>query len=535
MGFVSKLSANHHVPATLAWLAGLCGLLLVAEVFLLLDFWHADSTAKDLRVLEVASTLISGQIAEKRQRLEQLGTVLGAEPDKSDYWLNALLADSLGAFSTDPYGFVLPGGRSPPAGTDRFVARALQDDVLITAAEPPARYILGTRPEGFSGKWLFAEFSLEPLQMILQRLMPSHNQLRIRIPEGDWIVDADGLGDAHRMDRPPASVLSNRPVANTPWLLELVPPSPSQGGFHRGYRWLALTLLLLLAALQLTVVLRIRNLRNSQKGLQADLEDARRSLDLARTQLLQSESLASLGSQVAGVAHEVNTPIGIGLTAATHMQDEVSTIEQRLAERQIRKSELTAFLKSAREATEIMVSNMQRASDLIQSFKRVAIDQTKEGKRRFDLKTYLEEVLLSLRPRLRKVPQKVQVACDQAIAMYSYPGALSQIVTNLVSNALLHAYEPDEPGTIAISATMEGDRVMLRFSDDGKGIPQEHIDKLFEPFFTTAADRGGTGLGLHVVYNLVTRRLGGEIRCESRPGQGTVFSMRIPVDPDNTK
>ena len=176
----------------------------------------------------------------------------------------------------------------------------------------------------------------------------------------------------------------------------------------------------------------------------------------------------------------------------------------------------------------MILSNLKRAAELIRSFKQVAVDRSTEDRRVFHLRAYLDEILMSLRPHLKKTEHTVSVICDPKLIMDSYPGALSQIITNLVMNSLVHAFEPGEAGRITISAAQDRDQVQINYADNGKGIPNENLDKIFEPFYTTRRGRGGTGLGLHILYNLVTQKLGGTVRCESTPGQGTSFTLLLP-------
>ena len=177
----------------------------------------------------------------------------------------------------------------------------------------------------------------------------------------------------------------------------------------------------------------------------------------------------------------------------------------------------------------MILSNLNRASELIRSFKKVAVDQTSEQRRRFRLKEYLAEVLLSLRPKLKKSRVVVEVRCPDGLEIESYPGVFSQIITNLVVNSLTHAFEPDQRGRIVFDLKVENAYLSFDYTDDGKGMGSEILGKIFEPFFTTTRSKGGTGLGLHILYNLVTQTLGGSVRCESAPGRGTTFHIILPL------
>lgn len=284
------------------------------------------------------------------------------------------------------------------------------------------------------------------------------------------------------------------------------------------------TILRMNESLELRVHERTRQLEEAN----AELKQALDQLTSAQRQLVESEKMASLGGLVAGVAHEINTPVGIGVTAASHLADKTREMTAQYAAGGLKRASLEAYLALCDESSVMILSNLKRAAELIRSFKQVAVDRSTEERRVFRLRGYLDEVLLSLRPHLKKTDHEVHVICDADISMDSYPGALSQIITNLVMNSLMHAFEPGEAGRIVITATLEGGQVQLIYVDNGKGIPPENLDKIFEPFYTTRRGRGGTGLGLHILYNLVTQKLGGTVRCESAPGQGTSFTLLLP-------
>ncbi len=180
------------------------------------------------------------------------------------------------------------------------------------------------------------------------------------------------------------------------------------------------------------------------------------------------------------------------------------------------------------EASTIIFNNLERASRLIRSFKQVSADQHSEAKRVFRIKPYLEEILLSLQPKLKKTNHKVRIQCDEHLEMDGYPGAFSQVITNLVVNSLLHAYGEEDQGCIAIQVELKDKQFYLRYSDDGKGIDAKVANRIFDPFFTTKRGDGGTGLGLYVVYNIVTQQFGGTIECVSNQGRGTTFTICFP-------
>jgi signal transduction histidine kinase len=260
-----------------------------------------------------------------------------------------------------------------------------------------------------------------------------------------------------------------------------------------------------------------------------DLRAALEKLGQARDRLVQSEKMAALGQLVAGVAHEINTPIGVALTATTHLNERTGEFRQRFLENRMKRSDLQAYIDLATESSELLRYNIQRASQLIQSFKQVAVDQTSEQHRRFDLKAYLEQLAASLAPEVRKAGHSLVVSCEPDIHVLSYPGPLAQVLSNLVSNAILHAYERGDSGTITLSCAANGGDLVLTVADHGRGISPENLGRIYDPFFTTRRGAGGTGLGLNIVFNIVTDTLKGRIDCQSELGAGTVFTLTMPL------
>lgn len=277
--------------------------------------------------------------------------------------------------------------------------------------------------------------------------------------------------------------------------------------------------------LEQRVIQRTEQLARTNRDLQQTLENLQRT----QKQLVLSEKLAALGELVAGVAHEINTPVGVALSAGSTLVEKNRTLTELFSQGEMKRSDLTQFLEESREGVDMILVNLNRASDLIRSFKMVAVDQVSEHRRLFRLREYIDEILLSLRPKLKRTSHRIIVECDPDLTVESYPGAFSQILTNLIINSLVHGFAEEESGEIRIEAVRRENVLELRYSDNGKGMEPEVQDRIFEPFFTTSRQHGSTGLGLHIVFNLVTRTLGGEIGCESRPGQGTVFHMTIPV------
>jgi len=297
----------------------------------------------------------------------------------------------------------------------------------------------------------------------------------------------------------------------------------------QGVEKAATALVSILTAIALVPVIPQALAMRTPAQLQAEVDLAVDRLRDTQERLMQNEKMASLGALVAGVAHEINTPIGIGVTAASTLEQLARRIEEKRAAGTLAPADMDELAALGGDAARMILANLQRASELIQSFKQVAVDQASSERRRFGLCEYLNEVLLSLGPKLRRTPHVVAVECQDNIVLDSYPGALAQIVTNLVTNSLLHGYAEGQRGRIGIKAVREGARVRLEYADDGAGIAPEHLPRVFDPFFTTKRGQGGSGLGMHIVYNLVTRMLGGTIDLASRPGEGTRVTVTFPV------
>jgi signal transduction histidine kinase len=263
--------------------------------------------------------------------------------------------------------------------------------------------------------------------------------------------------------------------------------------------------------------------------LEQKVTERTRELEQSREQLVESEKMAALGGLVAGVAHEINTPVGNGVTAASSLNTSTKKIAESYRSGELTSEEYEEYLETALEGTEIILRNLTYAAELIKSFKMVAIDQSSEAKRDFNLGEYIKEVLLSLQPQLKNTKVKIGVECHKDIFLSSYPGAFSQIITNLVLNSLMHAYDKGSEGNIRIQCSMDANFMTFHYTDDGKGIGPESINKIFDPFFTTNRQAGGTGLGMHILYNLVTQKLKGTINCQSSLGKGVCFKIRVPV------
>jgi signal transduction histidine kinase len=274
---------------------------------------------------------------------------------------------------------------------------------------------------------------------------------------------------------------------------------------------------------------KIRRAKLELEQQNAALNDALHALQEAQSELVRQEKLASLGRLVAGVAHEINTPLGICVTATSHLVQELKLTREELAAGAMTEDSLGSFFDIVDQTLRILTTNTQRAASLVRSFKQVAVDQSSGDIRSFNLEAYLNEVLLSLQPKLKGRPVKVAVTCPKDLVLDSYPGAVSQIVTNMVMNSLVHGFERDQPGNITVHAALESDDwVVFDYADDGAGMDKDTLDKLFDPFFTTKRGTGGSGLGAHILFNLVTGALGGTVRVDSAPGEGLRYHLRFP-------
>lgn len=267
------------------------------------------------------------------------------------------------------------------------------------------------------------------------------------------------------------------------------------------------------------------------------LAQALDTLKLAQDELVRSEKLAALATLVAGVAHELNTPIGNSVIVASTVRDMSQQLARDLESDRLRRSVLTRYVSDLGEASDLLERNLSRAHGLVSSFKQVSVDQVGEGRRTFDLADTLRELVATLTPVLRNTPCRLTLEAEPGIRLDSYPGALGQVLTNFVTNAVAHAFDGRSEGHIHIQARLlPTDEVELTCRDDGIGIPGELQKRVFDPFFTTKLGRGGTGLGLHIVYNLVTVTLGGRVELSSEAGQGCCFRLvlprRAPLQPD---
>jgi PAS domain S-box-containing protein len=267
-------------------------------------------------------------------------------------------------------------------------------------------------------------------------------------------------------------------------------------------------------------------LRERADELAASLE----ALRSTQHELVQREKLASLGVLVAGVAHEVNTPLGVAVTATSVAREALGTLDRLVNEKQVRRSELITQIGTVQTALGLSEGNLQRAAELIRHFKTVAVDQSSSTIRAFELSAYVQEVVASLGPMIRRSRLSVAVVQSEDVQVVTRPGSLSQILTNFVTNAITHAYGPDEPGELVFTVSRVGNQAVLVARDHGRGMDANVAARAFDPFFTTRSGTGGSGLGLFIVHNLVVEGLGGGIALDSAQGSGTTFTVTFPLE-----
>lgn len=267
-----------------------------------------------------------------------------------------------------------------------------------------------------------------------------------------------------------------------------------------------------------------------RRRLIEDEQESLRKLQSAERELLESERLAALGRMVAGVSHEINTPLGSAYTVATTLVEAHREFSSLVQENRLRRSDLDAFVERVGRASDLISLTLQKASDLIRTFKQVAVDQTSSSRREFELGEIIRQVVLTTSPLFKHHPFKLDIKVPEVIQMDSFPGPLGQVLSNLLTNAVIHGLAGRDDGTVTIEAMRQGaDEVGLTVSDDGVGILPEHRSHLFEPFFTTRFGQGGSGLGLNIVHGIVTHVLGGSIDVTSTPGAGARFAILIPA------
>jgi len=264
-----------------------------------------------------------------------------------------------------------------------------------------------------------------------------------------------------------------------------------------------------------------------------ELSEAMNQLTIAQDQLIEKEKMSLLGQLVAGIAHEINTPLGICVTASSTLNSKLKEMKSAYEKNTVSRRQLEEFLAQFDEGFCIILNNIQRAATLIQNFKAIAVDSTSEQRREFKLKSYIEEAIHSLAPELRQYQITIAVEGDESLILNNYPGAFAQILTNLIINSLRHGFDKELRHTIHIDFFVEQNTLHLSYCDDGRGVAAEQLQKLFDPFYTTLSNQGGSGLGLNIVYNIVTSKLMGDIHANSSSGSGLCFDISVPLDSPN--
>ncbi|MCW8831719.1 MAG: ATP-binding protein [Colwellia sp.] len=259
-----------------------------------------------------------------------------------------------------------------------------------------------------------------------------------------------------------------------------------------------------------------------------ELKNSILELNKAKERLLEAEKMASLGMLSAEISHEINTPIGISITSASYLLDTIAQLQEGLNQKKISKQAIDKFISNANQSTELLTANLKRASELITSFKHVAVDQTSDKIRLINVAKYLDEIIHSLHPKLKQTSHCIKVHCDESIEIYSHPGAIAQIMINLIINSITHGFEGINRGEIDIDVHFTQHKLHMDFRDNGHGISPKALEHLFDPFYTTKAEKGGTGLGTHIVSNLVVDTLNGTIEASSEKEQGLSYHIIIP-------
>lgn len=259
-----------------------------------------------------------------------------------------------------------------------------------------------------------------------------------------------------------------------------------------------------------------------------ELASSMDTLHQAQEQLVESERMASLGGLVAGIAHDVNTPLGVSVTAASFLQERLNNLKTDFEDKSLTSKNMASFIDEAEQTALLLLSNLERASDLIASFKQVAVDQTSETEREFVLGDYINEIIQSLKPSFKHTEHQINVSCPDNLVVTCAPGAIAQIVTNMVVNSITHGFENKTAGTITLDVKEAGNNVVIHYKDNGRGLSEEELSKLFDAFFTTKRAEGGSGLGTHIMYNLVTQSLHGHIEADSTLGNGLHYTIRFP-------
>lgn len=272
-----------------------------------------------------------------------------------------------------------------------------------------------------------------------------------------------------------------------------------------------------------------QRVENELRKRNTELASSMDTLNQAKDQLLESERMATLGGLVAGITHDVNTPIGVSVTAASFLEDRLNKLQKQFEDKTLTAGQMESFLDESHQTTSLLMKNLQRACELIESFKQISVDQTSEAERKFNLGEYIDEVMQSLKPSFKHTTHKFNIECPDDLVIRCAPGVIAQIITNMVMNSLIHGFDGVHNGRVSLSVSVDGDDVIMDYRDNGKGLTEAQLDKLFDAFFTTRRSEGGSGLGTHIMYNLVTQALNGTITPTSAPGKGLSYHIRFPL------
>jgi signal transduction histidine kinase len=285
--------------------------------------------------------------------------------------------------------------------------------------------------------------------------------------------------------------------------------------------------ILICAILAGYIIWHLQKTGKKMKDLEVRFNQKAQQLRRVQEQLAVSEKMASLGSLVADIAHEINTPVGIGVTAVSTLREEIQNMAERYDKDELTRRGFQDYLKLANDATQLIQHNLERTAELIGSVKQVSADQASEKKRSFMLRSYLEDIIRSFLPKCK--PKKIvfDIVCDECLELTSYPGAYAQIFTNLLLNSCMHGFHNRQHGKIGLHVFPQDGKLRIEYFDDGTGIHKNDLPHIFEPFYTTDQSRG-TGLGLNIVYNLVKQKLQGSVSCVSEPGKGVRFILELP-------
>jgi signal transduction histidine kinase len=259
------------------------------------------------------------------------------------------------------------------------------------------------------------------------------------------------------------------------------------------------------------------------------LQQSLNTLQNAQSKLIESEKMASLGNLVSGVAHEVNTPLGNAVTASSLIMESATILKSELKENNLKKSTLEEQIDLLLETSHLISSNLTRAANLIKSFKKISVDQSHEDLREFYIGEYIQEVFLTFHNQLKTLPIQIDIDVQKHLLIHSYPGIIAQVISNLIQNTIFHAFDDGRSGKLQIRSKEKDGKLLIIFKDTGRGMDETLLKKVFEPFVTTKRHKGGSGLGLNIVYNLVTQKLQGNIDVVSKIDEGTTFSITMPL------